>query len=190
MKKLVRLMLTTCMLCSITSAYAEHQHSAAELHGHDHSHDSHSVNGHSHNGNGHSHNSHNHSHNHFNPALEQRGDEIIGLTVCYKNGYLADNEQEVVFSNLIELVGVTGEELGMYYMDSLGAEAEIIMSNDEARSLWDKQYCGELITSYLDKQQLEAKRNEQIGSMYETDHTVSPELLQQDIEQGRLLSIQ
>lgn len=139
---------------------------------------------------------HNHSHNFFNPALEQLGNEIIGLTVCYKNGYLSDEVQEPVFANLIDYADVTGEELGLFYMDRLGQKAEEIMGDDEGRLIWDQTYCADLIDSYLDEHKLAAKANNNPHDHSHDHHhghhhhdELDPEIAAQDLERGRLLSI-
>lgn len=139
---------------------------------------------------------HGHNHNHFNPALEQLGNDIIGLTVCYKNQYLSDTDQEPAFKNLIKHAGVTGEELGMYYMDSLGAKAEAIMGDDDARALWTKDYCNELTQTYLDEEKLTAYIHANQDHDHNHGHShvhsqgpLSAEIRQQDIERGRLLAI-
>lgn len=140
---------------------------------------------------------HNHSHNFFNPALEQLGNDIIGLTVCYKNGYLSDEEQEPVFNNLIGYADVTGEELGLFYMDRLGQKAEEIMSDDEGRLIWDKQYCASLIDSFLDHDKLVAKAHQDHDHSHDHGHhhdhhgheELDPEVAAQDLERGKLLSI-
>lgn len=133
---------------------------------------------------------HNHSHNHFSPTLERSGDDIIGLTVCYKNGYLSDEDQEPAFKNLIKHAGATGEELGMYYMDSLGAKAEGIMADDESRALWTNEFCDELTQTYLDEQKLQAKNSHSQHHNSNHGHGIlSPEIVEQDIQRGRLLSI-
>lgn len=139
---------------------------------------------------------HNHSHNFFNPALEQLGNDIIGLTVCYKNGYLSDEEQEPVFTNLIEYADVSGEELGLFYMDRLGQKAEEIMSNEEGRLIWDEQFCSNLTESFLDHDKLAAKAHNHDHHDHSHDHghhhghqELDPEIAAQDLERGRLLSI-
>ncbi|RJG42686.1 hypothetical protein D1Z90_12170 [Motilimonas pumila] len=135
---------------------------------------------------------HNHNHNHFNPVLEALGNDIIGLTVCYRNGYLSEQDQEPAFQNLINYAGVDGQELGMYYMNSLGAEAEKIMSDEQDRALWTKDYCEELTTAYLYPHHLirwQHKNHDHDGHAH--NHAdISPEVLQQDIERGRLLRIE
>ncbi|GAD90502.1 hypothetical protein VHA01S_046_00110 [Vibrio halioticoli NBRC 102217] len=150
---------------------------------------------------------HNHSHNFFNPKLEQLGNDIIGLTVCYKNGYLSDAEQEPVFENLIEYAQVSGEELGLFYMDRLGQKAEEIMSDEQGRQIWDQTYCAELTDSFLDTDKLAQKsmHNEAHHHHHDDHHShshdhghshghhnenIDPETAQQDLERGRLLSIQ
>ncbi|PMJ88719.1 hypothetical protein [Vibrio sp. 10N.261.55.A7] len=147
---------------------------------------------------------HNHSHNHFNPALEQLGNDIIGLTVCYKNGYLSDEEQEPAFTNLISHADVSGEELGMFYMDKLGPKAEEIMGDKDASALWTEDYCSDLTQVYLDTDQLAHTKNQQHDHSHDHGHShghnhghshgehveVSAETLEHDIQQGRLLSIQ
>lgn len=140
---------------------------------------------------------HDHSHNHYNPTLEQLGNDIVGLTVCYKNGYLSNEAQEPAFANLINHASVSGEELGMFYMDKLGPKAEQIMSDDESRMLWNKAFCSELTDTYLDSNKLaEVKKtnnNDQNTHNHEHDHSehavLQAETIQQDIERGRLLSI-
>ncbi|MEZ9256023.1 hypothetical protein AB4125_00365 [Vibrio splendidus] len=147
---------------------------------------------------------HNHSHNHFNPELEKLGDDIIGLTVCYKNGHLSDENQEPAFMNLINHANVEGEDLGMYYMDKLGPKAEQIMSDDDARRLWTQDYCADLTDTYLDSDKLAQRSNEHQSHSHGHDHghhhnhhnhdhhghgDLTPEVLEQDIERGRLLSI-
>ena len=132
---------------------------------------------------------HNHSHNHFNPALEQLGNDIISLTVCYRNGHLSDEDQEPVFTNLINHADVTGEELGMYYMDSLGAKTEAIMSDDENRILWTQGYCSELTDDYLNITKLEKKTQGHTHNHSNDDNQLDPKIIQQDIDRGRLLSI-
>ncbi|MEZ9698723.1 hypothetical protein AB4455_25315 [Vibrio sp. 10N.261.46.E12] len=142
---------------------------------------------------------HNHSHSHFNPALEQLGNDIIGLTVCYKNGYLSDKDQEPAFMNLIKHAGVEGEELGMFYMDKLGPKAEQIMSDEQDRQLWNQEYCADLTETYLDVEQLAQTKavhhdhsHDHHGHSHGHHHdqgTLSPDVLEQDIERGRLLSI-
>lgn len=146
---------------------------------------------------------HGHSHNHFSPTLEATGNDIISLTVCYKNGYLTDQDQEPAFKNLIKHTGATGEELGMFYMDSLGAKAEMIMSDDSSRALWSEDFCSELTATYLDENKLQQKI-----ALHATHHDVhhshdhhnhdhgehkqnrlSAEMLEEDVARGRLLSI-
>lgn len=135
---------------------------------------------------------HQHNHNHFNPVLEALGTDIVGLTVCYRNGFLSDEDQEPAFQNLINYAGVDGQELGMFYMNSLGAYAEKIMSDDEGRALWTQEYCHELTTAYLYPHQLirwQHKNHDHDGHAH--NHAdISPEVLQQDIERGRLLRIE
>jgi hypothetical protein len=140
---------------------------------------------------------HNHSHNFFNPALEQLGNDIIGLTVCYKNGYLSDSVQEPVFENLIDYADVTGEELGLFYMDRLGQKAEEIMGDEEGRLIWDQQYCANLTDSFLDTDKLAAKAHNNHGHSHDHGHDqghhhhdeLDPEIAALDLERGRLLSI-
>ncbi|WP_261817000.1 hypothetical protein [Vibrio gallicus] len=144
---------------------------------------------------------HNHSHNHYSPALEQLGNDIIGLTVCYKNGYLTDENQEPAFTNLISHADVTGEELGMFYMDKLGQKAESIMGDEQSRLMWTEDFCSDLTATYLDLDKLAQARE---VSFDHSDHhghdhghshgheghgVLSPEVIEQDIERGRLLSI-
>ncbi|OIQ26456.1 hypothetical protein [uncultured Vibrio sp.] len=143
---------------------------------------------------------HNHSHNHFNPALEQLGNDIIGLTVCYKNGYLSDQDQEPAFDNLINYADVSGEELGLFYMDKLGPKAEKIMSDDEARTLWTEDYCSDLTNVYLDTDKLAQSKHEHHDHSHDHGHhhghnhgehvEVSADVLEHDVQRGRLLSIQ
>ncbi|MFA0088178.1 hypothetical protein ACE1OE_15755 [Vibrio sp. E150_011] len=138
---------------------------------------------------------HNHSHNHFSPALERLGDDIIGLTVCYRNGYLSDEDQEPAFTNLINQANATGEELGMFYMDKLGPKAETIMGDDNARALWSQDFCSDLTTTYLDADELAKSKNHQHDHTHAHEHhnhdhaDLSADIVQQDIERGRLLSI-
>ncbi|MEZ9912950.1 hypothetical protein AB4346_09045 [Vibrio breoganii] len=150
---------------------------------------------------------HNHSHNHYSPALEQLGNDIVGLTVCYKNGYLTNEDQEPAFINLISHADVTGEELGMFYMDKLGQKAETIMSDDASRLLWTEDFCSDLTDLYLDPDKLAEERKVNFnhidhhghdhGHSHAHDHdhnhdghgVLSAEVIQQDIERGRLLSI-
>ncbi|UGA53477.1 hypothetical protein [Vibrio sp. VB16] len=140
---------------------------------------------------------HDHSHNHYNPTLEQLGNDIVGLTVCYKNGYLSNEAQEPAFTNLINHADVSGEELGMYYMDKLGPKAEQIMSDEESRMLWNEAYCSELTSTYLDSNKLAEvkKTNHHDQNAHNHGHDNSghemlkEETIQQDIERGRLLSI-
>ncbi|MFC1236341.1 hypothetical protein [Vibrio sp. F74] len=140
---------------------------------------------------------HDHSHNHYNPTLEQLGNDIVGLTVCYKNGYLSNEEQEPAFTNLINYADVSGEELGMFYMDKLGPKAEQIMSDDESRMLWNEAFCSELTSTYLDNNKLAKvkKTNHHDQNAHNHRHddsgheTLKEEMIKQDIEHGRLLSI-
>lgn len=127
------------------------------------------------------------NHNHFNPKLESLGNDIIGLTVCYRNELLSNNDQETAFENLIAHSDVTGEELGMYYMDSLGEKTEKIMADAKSRQLWSRAYCSELISDYLDLEKLKMRTGHNIDSHGHEDAT--SEVFQQDIERGRLLSI-
>ncbi len=130
----------------------------------------------------------NHSHNHFNPKLEALGNDVIGLTVCYKNGFLSDQQQDLAFVNLIKYAGVSGEELGMYYMENLGQKAEQIMSDPEGSELWSQEYCHGLITSHSNTEGLEEAAHHPLDRH---DHGVlAPEIVIQDIERGRLLMIQ
>ncbi|WP_199711781.1 hypothetical protein [Alginatibacterium sediminis] len=134
---------------------------------------------------------HNHSHNHYNPALEALGNDIIGLTVCYKNGYLSNEDQEPAFSNLVNYAGVAGEELGMFYMDKLGPKAELIMADESARVLWHEDFCNELTQTYLDDEQLESGHHHFDGHGHDHGHGVlSAEIVAQDVERGRLLRVQ
>ncbi len=137
---------------------------------------------------------HDHNHNHFNPALEALGNDIIGLTVCYKNGFLSDEDQEPAFKNLIAHAGVDGNELGMFYMNSLGAKAEAIMSSEEDSALWTESFCHTLTETYLDTEKLAQKKHHDHGHHHGHDHhhhheNVSQEVLENDIKQGRLLEI-
>lgn len=135
---------------------------------------------------------HNHNHNHFNPALEALGNDIISLTVCYNNGYLSDQDQEPAFKNLITYAGVDGEELGMYYMNSLGAKAEEIMASEEGRTLWSEEFCGELTVTYLDVDKLQEMKNHDLEHQHGHDHgqgALSAEVIKEDVERGRLLRV-
>lgn len=146
---------------------------------------------------------HDHNHNHFNPALEALGNDIISLTVCYNNGYLSEQDQEPAFKNLIAYAGVDGEELGMYYMNSLGAKAEEIMTSEEGRTLWTQEFCSELTMVYLDVNQLEKKKQHVIDHQ-DHDHShnhnhnhnhshgheaLSADVIEEDVERGRLLRV-
>ncbi|GLS84783.1 hypothetical protein [Paraferrimonas haliotis] len=133
---------------------------------------------------------HNHSHNHYNPKLEALGSDIIGFTVCYKNGHMSDSQQEVAFQNLVEHVGVTGQELGLYYMDKLGAKAEQIMSDEQGRQLWDESYCHELTTVYQNPQSLFERGGASVDEHNHSHHHHHDEVSEHDIEQGRLLAVE
>lgn len=137
---------------------------------------------------------HNHNHNHFNPELEALGNDIISLTVCYNNGHLSDEEQEPAFINLINHAKVDGEELGMYYMNSLGAKAEEIMGSEQGQLLWNEAFCNELTLTYLDVEKLKmAKVHNDHDHAHNHNHQaqdlLSADIVEQDIERGRLLYI-
>lgn len=137
---------------------------------------------------------HNHNHNHFTPALEALGHDIIGLTVCYNNGYLSDKDQEPAFKNLIAHAGVDAEELGMYYMNSLGEKAEEIMTSEQGRELWTETFCDDLTTVYLDIELLQEKQQHTNHDHHGHDHhhhheELSAEMVEEDIARGRLLYI-
>ncbi|GLS90177.1 hypothetical protein GCM10007916_12440 [Psychromonas marina] len=137
---------------------------------------------------------HNHNHNHFNPALEALGNDIISLTVCYNNGHLSEEDQEPAFINLINHANVDGEELGMYYMNSLGTKAEEIMASEQGQLLWNETFCNELTLTYLDVEKLKEKETHntaQHGHDHRNEeHSIlSTDIVEQDIERGRLLYI-
>ncbi|NRB25790.1 hypothetical protein [Shewanella sp.] len=133
---------------------------------------------------------HNHNHNHFNPKLELLANDIIGITVCYNNGFISDQQQEPAFVNLIEYTGVTGAELGMYYMNSLGKKAEQIMSDPDSSLLWHEAYCENLAANYLDLDELHDRAEQALATQGHHRTVLSPEIVKQDIERGRLLTIQ
>lgn len=132
-----------------------------------------------------------HNHNHFNPALEALGNDIISLTVCYNNGYLSEQDQEPAFTNLINYAGVDGEELGMYYMNSLGAKAEEIMTSEQGRVLWTAEFCDELTSAYLDTDTLAEKKSNDLEHQGHAHGAgvLSAEVIQQDVDRGRLLRV-
>lgn len=126
--------------------------------------------------------------------------DIISLTVCYNNGYLS--EQEPAFKNLITYAGVGGEELGMYYMNSLGEKEEEIMASEQGHILWNKAFCNELTVTYLDADKLSEKKMHGLehehnnchndGQDHHHDHgqaSLSADLIKEDVEHGQLLQI-
>ncbi|CAH0991241.1 hypothetical protein SIN8267_01343 [Sinobacterium norvegicum] len=130
-----------------------------------------------------------HNHNHFNPALEASGNDIIGLTVCYNNGFVSDPEQQIAFENLVANAGVSGEELGMFYMNSLGQKAEAIMADPDGSALWSAQYCSDLVADYSTPENIDERGHHPLDGHDHGHGELDAETVATDIERGRLLPI-
>jgi hypothetical protein len=72
---------------------------------------------------------------------------IIDSVQCSRLSLTASATQ-IAFVNLVNNAGVSGEELGMLYINSLGKKAEAILTDPNDSALWSTKYWLDLVTDY------------------------------------------
>ncbi|MEH6453454.1 MAG: hypothetical protein V7782_10505 [Psychromonas sp.] len=88
----------------------------------------------------------------LNQELDGFFDDIIGLAVCIENDYIAADEQQPAFDNLIYHAGLTSTELGKYDTDNLVDKAQEIILSGDSKKIWNEQACDQLLTTYLNSE--------------------------------------